>query len=402
MMKKYFFCAFLIFCQNFLLFGQFKVTFKTAQIPASKDLSVHLFLAGDFDGWNPANKAFEMLPDKQGGYSVEETLPGGVYNFKVTRGDWQKVECTAAGKMKENRSAGIKHDTTIIITIAGWQDNFAQPEKKHTASANVHLISEKFDMPQLGHRRRVWIYLPADYESSGKKYPVIYMHDGQNLFDEYTSGYGEWGIDEIMDKLPVKEQCIIVGIDHGGEYRISEYDPYDTKYGKGQGDAYLDFLVKNLKPYVDAHYRTRKDPKNTTIAGSSMGGLISMYAILKYPGVFGNAGVFSPAFWISPELFQYAEKASLEKSSRIYFVCGDAESETMVADMKKMVDIVRAKGVGEQNTPEVIAKGAKHNEKQWNGDFPAFYEWLSAKSGSPKVRKISESESRKVRISPKD
>jgi len=376
MMKKYIFCAFLFFCQNFLLFGQFKVTFKTVQIPASKDLSVHLFLAGDFDGWNPANKAFEMLPDNQGGYSTTETLPAGVYNFKVTRGDWQKVECTAAGKMKENRSANIKHDTTIIMTIAGWQDNFAPAEKKHTASANVHIISEKFDMPQLGRQRRIWIYLPADYESSRKKYPVIYMHDGQNLFDEYTSGYGEWGLDEIMDKLPVKEQCIIVGIDHGGEYRISEYDPYDTKYGKGQGDAYLDFLVKNLKPYVDEHYRTKKDPKNTTIAGSSMGGLISMYAILKYPDVFGNAGVFSPAFWISPELFQFAEKAGLEKYSRIYFVCGDAESETMVTDMKKMADIIRAKGVREQNTPEIVVNGAKHNEKQWNGDFPAFYEWL--------------------------
>ncbi|MGZ3999754.1 MAG: alpha/beta hydrolase [Mucilaginibacter sp.] len=361
-----------------MLFGQFKVTFKTAQIPASKDLSVHLFLAGDFNGWNPANKAFEMLPDNQGGYRIEETLSPGTYNFKVTRGDWQKVECTATGKMKENRSAEIRHDTTIVITIAGWQDNFAQPEKKHTASANVHIVSEKFDMPQLGRQRRVWVYLPADYETSGKKYPVIYMHDGQNLFDEYTSGYGEWGIDEIMDKLPVKEQCIIVGIDHGGEYRISEYDPYDTKYGKGQGDAYLDFLVKNLKPYIDGHYRTKKGPNNTTIAGSSMGGLISMYALLKYPAVFGNAGVFSPAFWISPEMFQYAEKASLKKYSRMYFVCGDAESETMVTDMKKMAGIIRAKGVTEQNTPEVVVKGAKHNEKQWNDDFPAFYEWLAS------------------------
>jgi predicted alpha/beta superfamily hydrolase len=380
MIKKIFFCAFLFFSQTLLLFGQFKVTFKTAQIPASKDLSVYLFLAGDFNGWNPANKGFEMLPDGQGTYSVTETLPAGVYNFKVTRGDWQKVECTAAGKMKENRSAGIKHDTTIIITIAGWQDNFAQAEKKHTASANVHIISEKFDMPQLGRQRRVWMYLPADYQSSAKKYPVIYMHDGQNLFDEYTSGYGEWGIDEIMDKLPAKEQCIIVGIDHGGEYRISEYDPYDTKYGKGQGDAYVDFLVKDLKPYIDGHYRTKPDPKNTTIAGSSMGGLISMYALLKYPNVFGTAGVFSPAFWISPEIFQYAEKANLEKYSRMYFVCGDAESETMATDMKKMAGIIRAKGVTEQNTPEVVVKGAKHNEKQWNGDFPAFYEWLIRKS----------------------
>jgi predicted alpha/beta superfamily hydrolase len=286
------------------------------------------------------------------------------------------VESTATGGMTENRSATITHDTTIVMTIAGWQDNFPKPERKHTASANVHIMDEKFDIPQLGRQRRVWIYLPVDYSTSGKKYPVMYMHDGQNLFDDYTSGYGEWGVDEIMDKMPAKDQCIIVGIDHGGQYRISEYDPYDTKYGKGQGDAYVDFLVKNLKPYIDAHYRTKKDPQNTTITGSSMGGLISLYALLKYPDVFGNAGVFSPAFWLSPDLFQYAEKAELEKYSRMYFVCGGSESDTMVPDMKKMVDIIRAKGLNKQNTPEIVVEGAKHNEKQWNGDFPAFYEWL--------------------------
>lgn len=376
MMKKYFFCAFLLFCQNFLLFAQVKITFKTSEIPASKDLSVHLFLAGDFNGWNPSDAAFEMLPDGDGSYHVTRSLPIGTYNFKITRGNWEKVECTALGKSIGNRSASIAKDTTITIDVAGWQDNFKPEEKKHTASANVHIISDKFDMPQLGRQRRIWIYLPADYETSGRKYPVIYMHDGQNLFDEYTSGYGEWGVDEIMDKLPANEQSVIVGIDHGGENRIMEYDPYVTKYGKGRGDDYVDFLVKTLKPYIDEHYRTKKDAQHTTVAGSSMGGLISMYAILKYPGVFGSAGIFSPAFWISPEIYQYAEGKELKKYSRIYFVCGDAESETMVSDMQKMDDLIRKKGISDKNTPEVVIKGAKHNEKQWNGDFPAFYKFL--------------------------
>ncbi|MBS1533264.1 MAG: alpha/beta hydrolase [Bacteroidetes bacterium] len=383
MTKKIFFCAFLVFCQNFLLSGQVKVIFKTTKIPASKDADIHLFLAGDFNGWNPADNASEMLPDNAGGYSVTKSLPAGSYNFKITRGSWEKVESTATGGMTGNRSAGITQDTTITMTVAGWQDNFPKPEKKHTASANVHIMAEQFDIPQLGRQRRVWIYLPPDYATSGKKYPVIYMHDGQNLFDDYTSGYGEWGVDEIMDKMPAKDQCIIVGVDHGGQYRISEYDPYDTKYGKGQGDAYVDFLVKNLKPYIDLHYRTKKDPQHTTVAGSSMGGLISLYALLKYPDVFGNAGVFSPAFWLSPDLFRYAEKARLKKYSRMYFVCGGAEGDTMVPDMEKMAGIIRAKGVSAQNSPELVVKGAKHNEKQWNGDFPAFYSWLSARSESP-------------------
>ena len=163
---------------------------------------------------------------------------------------------------------------------------------------------------------------------------------------------------------------------------MSEYNPYDTKYGKGQGDDYVDFLAKTLKPYVDGHYRTKGDARNTTVAGSSMGGLISMYAILKYPKVFGNAGVFSPSFWLPPEIYKYASDHHLEKYSRIYFVCGDSESDSMVADMQKMAELIRSKGISTKNTPEVIVKGAKHNEKQWNGDFPGFYNWLIKKSGS--------------------
>jgi predicted alpha/beta superfamily hydrolase len=376
MKKKIIFCAFLLFGQNFLLFGQQKIVFKTGKIPASKTSPVRLFLAGNFNNWNAADKAWEMQPGPSGAYMLTKDLPKGVYNFKLTRGNWQTVECGAAGKPIDNRYLSVSQDTSVILNIAGWQDNYAAAEKKHTASPQVHIISEKFDMPQLGRQRRVWIYLPADYKSSKRKYPVIYMHDGQNLFDAYTSGFGEWGVDEILDKLSPREESIVVGIDHGGEYRITECDPYDSKYGKGRGDDYVDFLAKTLKPYIDEHYRTRKGARQTTIAGSSMGGLISMYAALKYPNVFGNAGVFSPAFWIAPDIYPFAQSKSLPASSRFYFVCGDAESESMVADMQKMAAIIRSKGADEKKTPVVIIKGAGHNEKQWNGDFPGFYSWL--------------------------
>jgi predicted alpha/beta superfamily hydrolase len=384
MRKNIFFCAFLLFSQCFLLFGQLKVSFKTGRISPVKGLNASLFLAGDFNNWNPEDKSYELLQNNIGQYHLLKVLPKGVYNFKITRGSWQTVECNAIGKAIDNRSITVLHDTTITMNIEGWQDDFKPEEKKHTASTQVHIINEKFDMPQLGRQRRVWIYLPEDYKSSHKKYPVIYTHDGQNLFDEYTAGYGEWGVDEIMDKLAVKDQCIIVGIDHGGEYRITEYDPYDSKYGKGRGDDYVDFLVKTLKPYIDQHYRTKTDAMHTTIAGSSMGGLISMYAILKYPDVFGSAGIFSPAFWVAPDLYKYAQQQGLKNYSRIYFVCGDSESENMVADMHKMVSLLLAKGINEKNIPEVIIKGAKHNEKQWNGDFPGFYSRLIAPPNPPR------------------
>lgn len=360
---------------HLLSFGQVKVTFIVGKIPSVKENDTRLFIAGDFNNWNPDHPAFELQKQGNDVWQLSKSLAKGTYSYKITRGSWQKVECTADGKSTDNRSFALAHDTTIRIEVAGWQDNFKSEEKKHTASANVHIIAEEFEIPQLGRQRRIWIYLPSDYESSRKKYPVIYMHDGQNLFDAYTSGYGEWGIDEIMDKLSSKEQCIIIGVDHGGEHRMTEYNPYDSKFGKAEGDQYVDFLVKTLKPYIDQHYRTKSAPRHTTVAGSSMGGLISFYAVLKYPDVFGNGGIFSPSFWIAPEMFDYAQQ-HLNTKSRFYFVCGDSEGGDMVEPMKKMVKLVRAKGVSAQNSPETIVKGAKHNEKQWNGDFPAFYQWL--------------------------
>ncbi|WP_162996319.1 alpha/beta hydrolase [Mucilaginibacter celer] len=356
-----------------------KINVFTGKIPALKSASERLFLAGDFNGWNPGDKAWELINTDGEKYALSKELRAGIYHFKITRGSWSTVECDASGKQIDNRLLKLSTDTTVTLDVAGWQDNFTPAEKKHTATAQVHVISEKFDMPQLGRQRRVWIYLPAGYEAAKKKYPVIYMHDGQNLFDEYTSGYGEWGIDELMDKVTAKNQCIIVGIDHGGDNRITEYDPYDSKYGKGRGDDYVQFLIKNLKPYVDTHYRTIKDAKHTTIAGSSMGGLISMYAAVKHPEVFGNAGIFSPALWIAPDLYKLVKETALSKSARFYFVCGDAESDSMVADMLKMADLVKLKGIKPQNAPVVVIKGALHNEKQWNGDWPGFYEWLMRK-----------------------
>jgi predicted alpha/beta superfamily hydrolase len=258
------------------------------------------------------------------------------------------------------------------------QEQNNQPEEQqHTASPQVHILDEHFNMPELQSERRVWLYLPADYDQSGKRYPVIYMHDGQNLFDQYTAGYQEWGVDEVMDERFYHNACIIVAVDHGEESRINEYNPYNSdEHGDGRGDAYTEFLVNTLKPYIDFNYRTQGDASHTAIAGSSMGGLISMYAALKHPEIFGNAGIFSPAFWIAKDIYAFANELNTLTHSRFYFVCGDAESDDMVGDMQGMVEIVRSKVADESQIALQIIAGAGHNEQQWHDDFPAFYEWL--------------------------
>src|SRR5688572_7394439 len=171
-----------------------------------------------------------------------------------------------------------------------------------TLAENAYILDEAFYMPQLQRSRRIWLYLPPEYSASGKSYPVIYMHDGQNLFDATTAfGGAEWGIDETLNT--VKNKCIIVGIDNGGAKRINEYNFYDNEqHGAGEGRAYVSFIVDTLKPYIDKTYRTLADRDHTFTAGSSLGGLISFYAAMWYPQVFGGGGIFSPAFWIVPHI----------------------------------------------------------------------------------------------------
>jgi predicted alpha/beta superfamily hydrolase len=205
------------------------------------------------------------------------------------------------------------------------------------------------------------------------------MHDGQNVFDDSTSFAGEWGVDELMDSISAKKrEMIVVGIDHGGAKRINEYCPYDMeRFGKGEGDQYLEFLVKTLKPYIDKNYRTKKDKENTYIAGSSMGGLISMYAVLKYPNVFGGAGVFSPAFWIGPKIFDDIKTKGKLVNSKIYFYCGGQENETMERDMVRAFEEMRT--VSKSNMETSVRPDGRHTESVWRQEFALFYLWLVSK-----------------------
>jgi metallo-beta-lactamase class B len=234
----------------------------------------------------------------------------------------------------------------------------------------------------------VWIYLPPDYATSDKTYPVLYMHDGQNVFDAATSYAGEWGIDETLDSLHAAGDwgAIVVAVDNGGQKRLDEYSPWRNARMSmgGEGDAYVDFLARTLKPWIDRHYRTRSDRASTGIAGSSMGGLISLYAAQKYPDVFGRAGVFSPAFWFGADsAFTYARAAGGPRpGTRVYMVTGaqeGSEPEVYVRDHQRMVDALAAAGFrpGEAVRAYVRADGT-HSEWFWRREFPDAYRWLFA------------------------
>jgi predicted alpha/beta superfamily hydrolase len=341
--------------------AQNTVRLEIKSLPSYHPSGADIYVAGSFNGWNPQDEKYKLQHDDKGIYSISLKLENGVYEYKITRGGWDKVECKSGGAGIENRIIKVETDGEVDIAVEEWADRFPAKPRANTAGKNVHIIDTAFLIPQLKKVRRVWIYLPQDYASSKKHYPVLYMHDGQNVFDDATSFSGEWGVDEFLDSNKTK-QCIVVAVDHGGNKRLNEYNPYDNdRFGKGEGDEYLDFLVKTLKPFIDKRYRTLKDRKNTFIAGSSMGGLISLYAVLKYPDTFGGAGVFSPAFWISG-------------NSKIYFYAGKQESETMVTDILKAFEDMNK--VSKSKMQTVIRDDGKHNEATWRREFPGFYKWI--------------------------
>ena len=248
--------------------------------------------------------------------------------------------------------------------------------QEHTASAQVSTFT--MEAPQLQTSKKIWLYLPKNYAASTKRYPVIYMHDAQNLFDAKTSYVGEWYVDEKLDSL--NAQVIVVGIEHGNEKRLEELTPFkNEKYGGGKADQYLDFIVNTLKPAIDTQYRTKTDAKHTIIMGSSLGGLVSFYAVLKHPTIFGKAGVFSPSFWINRKDITEMLQNTKKLKTKIYFMCGDNErDDDMISDLGAIETIVNTKRCEcKKLNKKVIVKGGQHNEKLWRDGFVKAYLWLN-------------------------
>ena len=254
-------------------------------------------------------------------------------------------------------------------------------ERKHTATENVKIISEKFEIPQLKTTRRIWIYLPKDYETSHKKYEVMYLQDAQNLFDNATSYAGEWQVDETLNKIFEKtgKSLIVIGIDNGGEKRIEELSPYkNAKYGGGNGENYVKFIVETLKPFIDKNYRTKSCKKHTTIGGSSLGSLISVYAAVKYSETFGKVLAFSSAFWFNAkDLNEFISSSKVNlKQQKYYFIQGKHEDEDMEEQTNCVIENLKSKNVKSKNIFLKIDEDGKHNEMYWRREFEAGVLWL--------------------------
>jgi predicted alpha/beta superfamily hydrolase len=212
------------------------------------------------------------------------------------------------------------------------------------------------------------VYLPPSYHWSGRRYPVLYLQDGQNLFDAATAYGGvEWQVDETLEALSREGvEAIVVALHHAGNERIAEYNPFPFGKWAGRGEQYVAFLAETVKPVIDSSFNTEPGRGHTGIIGSSMGGLISLYAFFRRPDIFGLAGVMSPSLWLANgAIYDYVRQAHFN-DGRVYLDHGTRESSA-----KQMRDVLRQKGyVMHRNLKYLADKGARHTESAWARRLP--------------------------------
>jgi predicted alpha/beta superfamily hydrolase len=242
----------------------------------------------------------------------------------------------------------------------------------HTITGDVR-THDAFRSRYLEHERTIVVYLPPHYDpESADRYPVLYLQDGQNIFDRATSFGEEWHVDEVAQDLITSSQIepvIVVGIYNTGVHRIDEYTPTarPDAGGGGRADDYGRMLVEELKPFIDQTYKTLPSAASTAIGGSSLGGLLSMHLGLRYPTAFSRLALLSPSVWWDDRvLLREVEALPHKLPLRIWLDAGTAEGPTVISDARALRDALIAKGwVLGDDLAYLEAEGGEHNERSW-------------------------------------
>ncbi len=232
-------------------------------------------------------------------------------------------------------------------------------------------------------RRRAYIYLPNDWRTANRRYPVMYMFDGHNVFFDTDATYGKsWGMGDYMDKAGKQMIVVAVECNHKDHKRLEEYAPMALDFPDvgpipGRGKIYMDWLVGTLKPYIDAKYPTLSDRQHTSICGSSMGGLMSLYAVCDYNHIFQKAACLSPSFWVSREkVLEIVENSGVSSDTCIYIDYGSVELSNHAPNSEALISVTRHLLTKGANVALRIIPGGTHSEVSWQRQIPKFMEYL--------------------------
>lgn len=350
----------------------------TLELFTQSDDTRPVFVTGNFNAWATKDDRFRMNRISEGHYQYTFSDPLALsepFEYKYVKGGWDGEELGDDGHPPTNRRMEVpKGKVTDVVPRwkkhADWYDPGFYPD--------IQIISSRFNLPQLRRRRRISVLLPWDYDKTNKRYPVLYLQDGQNLF-ENDAPFGTWGVDKQLAALAQrgKGDFIVVAIDHGGKERIKEYSPYDSqKWGEGLGRDYASFLTETLKPFIDSNFRTQPRREHTGIGGSSMGGLISIYAGILFPDVYSKFMIFSPSLWVTPKVYSEPFRFSAFPSTKIYLYAGGQEGAGMLANARRFKETMEKRSHDRVQLRLEIDPEGRHNEARWGLEFPKAAEWL--------------------------
>ncbi len=339
-----------------------------------------IYITGNFNNWNPKDYRYQLRTSDTRNYFIEienHVLPDHI-EYKFTKGGWENVELDQYGNITPNRKVPKCLGKTKDV-VQNWRFNWGPFKKEFYPIAEI--ISEEFYIPQLERSRKVWALLPYDYYISGKRYPVLYLQDAQNLFNE-GSDYGNWEIDKKLSVLAEygRGDVIIIAIEHGSEDRVREYIFDNDHVANGsEGKKYIRFITDTLKPFVDQNYRTKKDRENTGIGGSSLGALISIYSGFLYPEVYSKLLIFSPSLWVEPNNNFPMMNFRVPFTMKIYLYGGEQEGSKMVNRIHVFEQYLKRwekKNLFDFEFRTSINPEGTHSEFYWSQEFPRAIEWL--------------------------
>ena len=367
------------------------VTFEVL-VPDDTPSDAKVYISGNIPSlgpWDPGKVELGNIGEHK--YAITLLLsPGTDLRYKFTRGSWETVEKGRRFEEIADRSLLVAGDETVVIRVENWRD-FSGERELFTVVGDVR-VHRDFESEALGNARTLLIYLPPGYdEEPERSYPVLYMHDGQNLFDAGTSFIGvEWGVDETLERMIPEgqvEPLIVVGISNNDD-RAFEYTPFiDSSRGGGGAEHYAGFIVNEVKPFIDETYRTKPGREHTGIMGSSLGGIASLYIAWAHPEVFSRVGAMSTAYWWAGEkTLGMLEETDPPPGVRLWLDMGTAEDRTdsngddvpdIIELHRRARNILMEKGLEIPTSLRYIEdKGAAHNEHAWAARFPRAVEYL--------------------------
>lgn len=370
------------------------VTFEVS-VPVATPAGAVVHLAGDFQGWRPGDADWALRRGADGVWRHTAAFTDGQpLQFKFTLGGWESVEKGPAGEELQNRLHVARRDTTLSLVVARWADG-APP--RDTATGNIRSLS----VPGFLDGRRCWVWLPPGYDDEpARRYPVLYVLDGQNAFNAATSLAGEWEIDESLARLVGAgevEPLIVVAVANGEGRRTLEYTPWpepgpatgaDPLVAGGGGGEHLAAIITGVMPAVDASFRTLVGPQHTGLCGSSYGGLMALFAAWSRPDVFGRLAALSPSLARSGHAALAMASSRERPPVRLYVDMGSRERGNLrdldgngvddaIDDLRALRSALLGRGFTEGDDLLVVEdEGARHHESFWARRFPAAARFL--------------------------